>query len=78
LVRLLVRLLVRHLIWWFDHDLKLYRANPSARATASLKARFDRIVGRTTGFADRDAARARLKARKESPERRIAGRPQPP
>jgi hypothetical protein len=56
--------LVRHLIWWFYQDLKLYRANPSARAKASLKARFDRIFGRTTGFADLDAALARLTARK--------------
>ncbi len=56
--------LVRHLIWWFYHDPKLYRANPSARAKASLKARFDRIFGRTTGFADLDAALARLTARK--------------
>jgi len=56
--------LVRHLIWWFYRDLKLYRASPSAQAKASLKARFDRIFGRTTGFADLDEALARLKARK--------------
>src|SRR3954465_2581491 len=56
--------LVRHLIWWFYRDLKLYRANPSARAKASLKARFDRLFGRTTGFAELDAALARLKLRK--------------
>lgn len=56
--------LVRHLIWWFYRDLKLYRANPTAQAKASLKARFDRIFGRTTGFADLDEALARLKARK--------------
>src|SRR3954464_7674525 len=56
--------LVRHLIWWLYRDLKLYRANPSARAKASLKARFDRLFGRTPGFADLDAALARLKRRK--------------
>src|SRR5215212_7113191 len=56
--------LVRHLIWWFYRDLKLYRANPSARAKAGLKARFDRLFGRTTGFADLDAALGRLKRRK--------------
>jgi hypothetical protein len=56
--------LVRHLIWWLYRDLKLYRANPSARAKAGLKARFDRLFGRTTGFADLDAALARLKRRK--------------
>jgi hypothetical protein len=56
--------LVRHLIWWLYSDLKLYRAVPTARAKASLKARFDRIFGRTTGFAELDAALARLKERK--------------
>lgn len=56
--------LVRHLIWWFYRDLKLYRAAPSAQAKASLKTRFDRIFDRTTGFPDLDQALARLKARK--------------
>jgi Transposase IS66 family len=56
--------LVRHLIWWLYRDLKLYRADPSARAKAGLKARFDRLFGRTTGFAELDAALARLKRRK--------------
>src|SRR6476620_518454 len=56
--------LVRHLIWWLYRDLKLYRANPSAQAKAGLKARFDRLFGRTTGFAELDAALARLKRRK--------------
>lgn len=57
--------LVRHLIWWFYRDLKLYRASPSSRAKAGLKARFDRIFNRTTGFTDLDEALARLKARKD-------------
>jgi hypothetical protein len=56
--------LVRHLIWWLYRDLKLYRADPSIRAKAGLKARFDRLFGRTTGFAELDAALARLKLRK--------------
>jgi hypothetical protein len=56
--------LVRHLIWWFYRDLKLYRTDPSARARASLKARFDRIFTRTTGFAELDELLARLKLRK--------------
>lgn len=56
--------LVRHLIWWFYHDLKLYRANPSPQAKGALKARFDRIFGRTTGFAELDGQLARLKQRK--------------
>ena len=57
--------LVRHLIWWFYRDLKLYRTNPSARARASLKARFDRIFTRTTGFAELDEAVARTHANKD-------------
>ena len=56
--------LVRHLIWWFYRDLKLYRTDPSARARASLKARFDRLFTRTTGFAELDELLARLKLRK--------------
>ncbi|HSJ76577.1 MAG TPA: transposase [Gemmatimonadales bacterium] len=56
--------LVRHLIWWFYRDLKLYRTDPSARARASLKARFDRIFTRTTGFAELDELLARLRLRK--------------
>jgi hypothetical protein len=56
--------LVRHLIWWFYRDLKLYRTDPSTRARASLKARFDRLFTRTTGFAELDELLARLQVRK--------------
>src|SRR3954447_394304 len=56
--------LVRHLIWWFYRDLKLYRTDPSTRTRASLKARFDRLFTRTTGFAELDKLLARLKLRK--------------
>src|SRR3954449_12772039 len=56
--------LVRHLIWWLYRDLKLYHADPAPRAKAGLKARFDRLFGRTTGFAELDAALARLQRRK--------------
>ena len=56
--------LVRHLIWWLYRDLKLYRTDPSARARASLKARFDRLFTRTTGFAELDELLARLQVRK--------------
>ena len=48
----------------FYHDLKLYRATPSAQAKGSLKARFDRIFSRSFGFDDLDQALVRLKARK--------------
>src|SRR5215212_10104225 len=56
--------LVRHLIWWFYRDLKLYRADPSSRAKAALKARFDRLFTRTTGFAELDELLARLQLHK--------------
>src|SRR3954454_2698105 len=56
--------LVRHLIWWLYRDLKLYRTDPSTRTRASLKARFDRLFTRTTGFAELDELLARLKLRK--------------
>src|ERR671917_57624 len=41
---------VRALIWWFYADLKAYRREPSRRRGAELRARFDRIFGRQTGF----------------------------
>src|SRR5664279_1766259 len=56
--------LVRLLIWWLYHDLKIYRTSPSAQAKVSLKARFDRVFDRITGFAALDDALARLKERK--------------
>jgi hypothetical protein len=56
--------LVRLLIWWLYHDLKLYRASPSTQAKASLRARFDRVFGHITGFAELDNALGRLKERK--------------
>ncbi len=46
--------LVRELIWWFYGDLKAYRADPTARGRAALRARFDRIFKRRTGFATLD------------------------
>ena len=55
---------IRHLIRWFYRDLKLYREQPTAAAEANLKARFDRIFERATGFADLDQAWARIWARK--------------
>ena len=65
--------LVRHLIWWLYRDLKLYRTDPSARTKAALKARFDRLFGRTTGFADLDAA-----CPPQAAQSRTAGRPRAP
>jgi Transposase IS66 family len=55
---------VRELIWSFYRDLKAYRQNPSRRRRASLRARFDRIFTRQTGFVTLDRLLARLHANK--------------
>ena len=55
---------LRALIWWFYADLKAYRADPSARRRAELRARFDRIFRRSTGFVMLDRLLGRLLARK--------------
>jgi hypothetical protein len=55
---------VRGLIWWFYRDLKAYCRAPSARRRAELKARFDRIFSRRTGFVMLDRLLARLHANK--------------
>jgi len=46
---------IRGLIWWFYADLKAYRATPTARRRSELRARFDRIFRRRTGFVTLDA-----------------------
>src|SRR3954447_2767660 len=48
--------LQRQLIWWFYADLKLYKDDPTAVRRTALRARFDRIFSRITGFTDLDAA----------------------
>jgi hypothetical protein len=55
---------VRGLIWWFYRDLKAYSRQPTARRRAELKARFDRIFRRRTGFVMLDRLLARLHANK--------------
>jgi hypothetical protein len=55
---------VRGLIWWFYADLKAYCADPTARRRRELRARFDRIFLRTTGFAALDRLLQRLQANK--------------
>ena len=54
--------LVRGLIWDFYADLKVYRIKPGKRRAAALRARFDRIFLRRTGFATLDRLLARLHA----------------
>ena len=55
---------VRRLIWWFYRDLKAYCADPTSRRRAELRARFDRIFRRRTGFAMLDRLLMRLHANK--------------
>jgi Transposase IS66 family len=57
--------LVRALMWWFYADLKAYRRAPERRRRHELRARFDRIFRRRTGFATLDRLLARLHANKE-------------
>jgi hypothetical protein len=55
---------VRSLIWRLYSDLKAYRTNPLPRLRRQLRARFDRIFRRRTGFATLDRLLARLHANK--------------
>ena len=55
---------LRHLIWWFYRDLKAYARAPSRRRRSELRARFDRIFKRRTGFVMLDRLLARLHANK--------------
>src|SRR3982750_3553501 len=67
----------RALIWWFYRDLKAYRREPTRRRRAELRARFDRLFGRRTGFVVLDRLLARLCANK--PELlRVLDRPEFP
>jgi hypothetical protein len=55
---------VRGLIWDFYADLKAYQLKPGKRRASALRARFDRIFLRHTGFATLDRLLARLHANK--------------
>ena len=55
---------MRALIWRLYDDLKAYRANPTARRRGELRARFERIFHRRTGFVTLDRLLARLHANK--------------
>jgi hypothetical protein len=55
---------VRGLIWWYYADLKAYCADPASRRRSEMRARFDRIFLRTTGFATLDRLLQRLHANK--------------
>src|SRR3954452_13830313 len=55
---------VRDLIWWYYADLKAYQREPSRRRRSELRARFDRIFRRRTGFVVLDRLLERLHANK--------------
>ena len=55
---------MRALIWRLYDDLKVYRARPTVRRRGELRARFDRIFHRRTGFVTLDRLLARLHANK--------------
>jgi hypothetical protein len=55
---------VRCLIWKFYASLKAYQINPGQRRSLALRARFDRIFLRRTGFVTLDRLLARLHANK--------------
>jgi hypothetical protein len=55
---------VRGLIWWYYADLKAYRLDPTPRRRSEMRARFDRIFRRHTGFATLDRLLQRLHANK--------------
>jgi hypothetical protein len=55
---------VRGLIWDFYADLKAYQLKPGKRRAQALRARFDRIFLRRTGFATLDRLLARLHTNK--------------
>jgi hypothetical protein len=55
---------VRELIWNFYATLKTYRATPEKSRRLALRARFDRIFRRCTGFVTLDRLLARLHANK--------------
>ena len=55
---------MRGLIWSLYRDLKAYRQNPNRQRKAALRARFERIFMRKTGFVTLDRLLARLHANK--------------
>ena len=56
--------LTRTLIWWLYADLKAWQREPRPRRAAALRARFERIFTRRTGYVVLDRLLARLHRRK--------------
>jgi hypothetical protein len=55
----------RRMIWWLYRQLKAFKADPSPERAAELRARFDRIFKRRTGYATLDRLLKRLHANKD-------------
>ncbi len=56
--------MTRSLIWWFYADLKSWKRDPCPRRAAALRARFDRIFKRRTGYLMLDRLMARVHRRR--------------
>ena len=54
----------RRMIWWFYRQLKAFKLAPSPERAIELRARFDRIFKRRTGYATLDKLLKRLLANK--------------
>jgi hypothetical protein len=54
----------RRMIWWFYRQLKAFKLAPGPQRAAELRARFDRIFKRRTGYATLDKLLKRLRANK--------------
>ncbi len=59
-----IQRVVRGLIWWFYRDLLAFKRDPTARRRTEMRARFDRIFKRETGFVMLDRLLKRLHANK--------------
>ena len=67
----------RTLIWWFYRDLKAYKLAPDPKRARMMRARFDRIFTRKTGYILLDQLLTRLHRRK-SDLLRVLDRPEIP
>jgi Transposase IS66 family len=55
----------RRMIWWFYRQLKAFKLAPDPQRAAELRARFDRVFKRRTGYATLDKLLKRLHANKD-------------
>ena len=57
--------IARRMIWWFYRPLKEYKLDPTPEQASLLRAQFDRIFKRRTGYATLDRLLKRLLGRKD-------------